>query len=196
MSRSLPSPCAAALKHVSGGALCQVARPRLGPARRAPKCQWHGRGGAGERSGRLRGAGRGSHAAARSPAADGLRRRRGVLPSGAWLPSGIGGDRGVRPAQQQFHHSPELHRPGHHGVLGAAAPERNMRWLDYPTKTLFKSSRMLLTMLAGVAFLNKRYGWVQWGSAVMILLGLVLFTCGDAIVSSDFNAFGVLMILG
>mmetsp|Transcript_19384 Transcript_19384/g.73285 ORF Transcript_19384/g.73285 Transcript_19384/m.73285 type:complete len:352 (-) Transcript_19384:179-1234(-) len=72
----------------------------------------------------------------------------------------------------------------------------SMRWLDYPTKTLFKSSRMLLTMLAGVAFLNKRYGWVQWGSAVMILLGLVLFTCGDAIVSSDFNAFGVLMILG
>jgi len=72
----------------------------------------------------------------------------------------------------------------------------SMRWLDYPTKTLFKSSRMLLTMAAGAILFRRAYTPLQWLSAAMILCGLALFTCGDAIVSSNFDAFGVMLIVG
>lgn len=71
----------------------------------------------------------------------------------------------------------------------------SLRYLDYPTKTLFKSSRVLITMLFGVLFFGKKYRMPQWAAATMIITGLVVFSVGDSIGDSRFSPLGVTFLV-
>lgn len=70
-----------------------------------------------------------------------------------------------------------------------------MQYLNYPAKTLFKSSRVIVTMLFGGCFMGKRYSLNDYLVATMIIVGLSVFTMSDAHTSPLFNQLGVVYIV-
>jgi len=70
----------------------------------------------------------------------------------------------------------------------------SMRYLNYPAKVLFKSSRVLPTMLFGVVFYGKRYTLFEYFSIVLLVVGLVMFMGTDATSSPEFEPVGVILI--
>lgn len=70
----------------------------------------------------------------------------------------------------------------------------SMRYLNYPAKVLFKSSRVIPTMLFGVLFYGKRYSRKEYLVMVVLVAGLVLFMQADASASPEFNPVGVLLV--
>lgn len=71
----------------------------------------------------------------------------------------------------------------------------SMRYLNYPAKVLFKSSKVIPTMLFGVVFYGKRYSWKQYLVMFVLVSGLVVFMQADAITSPEFNPLGVVLVV-
>ena len=55
----------------------------------------------------------------------------------------------------------------------------SMRYINYPAKVLFKSSRVVPTMLFGVVFMRKRHAWREVAVVLMMVAGLVIFMLAD-----------------
>jgi len=71
----------------------------------------------------------------------------------------------------------------------------SMSYLNYPAKVLFKSSRVLPTMLFGVLCCGKRHSRREYMSVFLLVLGLLLFMVEDASSSPSFDPTGVLLIV-
>lgn len=71
----------------------------------------------------------------------------------------------------------------------------SMHYLNYPAKTLFKSSRVTVTMLFGKFCMGRRYSRNDNVVALFIIVGLVLFVYSDANTSPHFDHLGVFYIL-
>jgi drug/metabolite transporter (DMT)-like permease len=69
-----------------------------------------------------------------------------------------------------------------------------MQYLNYPAKTLFKSSRVIVTMLFGGCFMGKTYHSRDYLVAAMIITGLSLFVVCDAQTSPVFDPLGIFYI--
>lgn len=51
-------------------------------------------------------------------------------------------------------------------------------------------------MMIGTLVWKKHYSLAQYGSALMLVLGLILFTLADVSVTPDFNIMGVVLVCG
>lgn len=71
----------------------------------------------------------------------------------------------------------------------------SMQFLNYPAKTLFKSSRVIVTMLFGVVLMGRRYSTRDYIVAVFILVGLSTFVAADVNASPQFDISGIVYIL-
>jgi hypothetical protein len=71
----------------------------------------------------------------------------------------------------------------------------SMKYLNYPAKTMFKSSRVIMTMLVGVCVMGKRYTMVDYTVGICILVGLSVFVVADAGTSPEFSFRGLVLIL-
>jgi len=71
----------------------------------------------------------------------------------------------------------------------------SMHYLNYPAKTLFKSSRVIMTMLFGVLFLGKRYSLQDHAVALSMVIGLTTFVAADANSSPEFDIKGIVLIM-
>jgi len=69
-----------------------------------------------------------------------------------------------------------------------------MQYLNYPAKTLMKSTRLLFTMLFGVIITKKRYNTVDYGVVCLMVAGLALFMHADSKSSAVFQPYGILML--
>ena len=69
-----------------------------------------------------------------------------------------------------------------------------MQYINYPAKTLMKSSRVVFTMLFGVVISRKRYKLVDYVIVLAMVAGLALFMHADASSSAVFDLAGVLML--
>jgi adenosine 3'-phospho 5'-phosphosulfate transporter B3 len=69
-----------------------------------------------------------------------------------------------------------------------------MRYLNYPAKMLFKSSRVLVTMIFGSLFRKKIYPSKDYIVALSMAAGLTLFVMADAKSSPLFDINGVFII--
>lgn len=69
-----------------------------------------------------------------------------------------------------------------------------MQYLNYPAKTLFKSSRVIVTMIFGGCCMGKKYYFNDFVVAGMIITGLSLFVVCDAQTSPVFDPTGILYI--
>jgi UAA transporter family len=70
-----------------------------------------------------------------------------------------------------------------------------MQYINYPAKTLMKSSRVVFTMLFGVIISRKSYGWRDYAIVVCMCVGLALFMHADATSSAVFHHMGVIMLI-
>ena len=70
-----------------------------------------------------------------------------------------------------------------------------MQFINYPAKTLMKSSRLVFTMMFGVFITNKRYNAMDYAIVACIVVGLVIFMHADATSSAVFEPIGVVMLV-
>jgi drug/metabolite transporter (DMT)-like permease len=70
-----------------------------------------------------------------------------------------------------------------------------MQYINYPAKTLMKSSRVVFTMLFGVIITNKTYKWADYFVVLCMVAGLAIFMHADANSSAIFQPLGVIMLV-
>lgn len=70
-----------------------------------------------------------------------------------------------------------------------------MQYINYPAKTLMKSSRVVFTMIFGVLIQRKVYKRADYLIVVMMVAGLATFMHADASSSAVFHHMGVIMLI-
>ncbi|KAM7275676.1 hypothetical protein ACFE04_017542 [Oxalis oulophora] len=82
---------------------------------------------------------------------------------------------------------------GSHGLT-----KGSLAFLNYPAQLMFKSTKVLPVMLMGafVPGLRRKYSAMDYISALLLVVGLILFTLADAHTSPNFSVLGVVMISG
>jgi len=71
----------------------------------------------------------------------------------------------------------------------------SLKYLNYPTRVLFKSSKLIPTMVAGTIMQGRRYSALEYLAALGLIVGIILFTMGDAVMMPSFDVTGVGLIL-
>lgn len=82
---------------------------------------------------------------------------------------------------------------GSHGLT-----KGSLAFLNYPAQLMFKSTKVLPVMIMGafIPGLRRKYPFHEYVSAILLVVGLILFTLADAQTSPNFSSIGVLMISG
>ncbi|KAG2543965.1 UDP-galactose/UDP-glucose transporter 2-like [Panicum virgatum] len=82
---------------------------------------------------------------------------------------------------------------GSHGLT-----KGSLAFLNYPAQIMFKSTKVLPVMIMGafIPGLRRKYPFQEYVSAVMLVIGLILFTLADAQTSPNFSMVGVAMVSG
>jgi hypothetical protein len=70
-----------------------------------------------------------------------------------------------------------------------------MQYINYPAKTLMKSSRVVFTMLFGVVITRKRYKLLDYVVVLLMVTGLAIFMHADANSSAVFHHLGIVMLV-
>ncbi|KAH8962296.1 hypothetical protein BDL97_05G093600 [Sphagnum fallax] len=81
---------------------------------------------------------------------------------------------------------------GSHGLT-----KGSLMFLNYPAQIMFKSTKVLPVMVMG-AFIpgfRRKYSFHEYVSAIMFVVGLVIFTLADAQASPHFSILGVAMVV-
>eukprot|EP01083_Nonionella_stella_P093568 262291_1 len=69
-----------------------------------------------------------------------------------------------------------------------------MAYLNYPAKTLMKSSRVVFTMLFGTLLGRKRYNAMDYFVVLLMVTGLAIFMHADSRSSAVFQPIGIGML--
>ncbi|KAJ1426848.1 UAA transporter [Sesbania bispinosa] len=82
---------------------------------------------------------------------------------------------------------------GSHGLT-----KGSLAFLNYPAQIMFKSTKVLPVMIMGafIPGLRRKYPVHEYLSAILLVVGLILFTLADAQTSPNFSVIGVIMIFG
>ncbi|KAJ0778905.1 putative UAA transporter [Helianthus annuus] len=74
----------------------------------------------------------------------------------------------------------------------------SLAFLNYPAQLMFKSTKVLPVMIMGafIPGLKRKYPPHEYLSAVLLVIGLILFTLADANSSPNFSVIGVVMVCG
>ena len=71
----------------------------------------------------------------------------------------------------------------------------SMKYLNYPAKTLIKSSRVIFTMLMGIVIWKKKYKSSDYVMVAMLVAGLGMFLHADMTTNAVFHPLGVVMLV-
>jgi hypothetical protein len=71
----------------------------------------------------------------------------------------------------------------------------SMQYMNYPAKTMMKSSRVVFTMLFGVVISRRTYPVNDYIVVLLMVTGLALFLHADATSSAVFQSMGVAMLV-
>ncbi|XP_075501062.1 UDP-galactose/UDP-glucose transporter 2-like [Primulina tabacum] len=74
----------------------------------------------------------------------------------------------------------------------------SLAFLNYPAQIMFKSTKVLPVMMMGafIPGLRRKYPPQEYVSAILLIVGLILFTLADAQTSPNFSMIGVIMVSG
>eukprot|EP00667_Euglena_gracilis_P015823 EG_transcript_16490 len=67
-------------------------------------------------------------------------------------------------------------------------------FLNYPTQVMFRSSKLIPTMVLGAIIFRMRYSLKTYVASIMIVQGLIMLTLADHAISPNFDAIGLLFI--
>jgi len=80
-------------------------------------------------------------------------------------------------------------------VIGMGFGNESLAYLNYPTKILFKSCKLLVTMFVGVLLLGKRYKYLDYVASVFLIFGLItLYGANLSETNIKFESAGVILI--
>jgi len=79
---------------------------------------------------------------------------------------------------------------------GMALTNYALSYLNYATRIVFKSAKIIPVMAFSVIIVGKKYNWKEWLSAATLVAGIILFTLGDVASSPAFAPIGVALIAG
>ncbi|KAI5645551.1 UAA transporter family domain-containing protein [Phthorimaea operculella] len=69
-----------------------------------------------------------------------------------------------------------------------------LSYLNYPTQLIFKSCKLIPVMIGSIIILGKRYGFIDYMAAIVMCIGLTMFTLADSQTSPNFDFIGVIVI--
>ncbi|KAK9876799.1 hypothetical protein WA026_015037 [Henosepilachna vigintioctopunctata] len=78
------------------------------------------------------------------------------------------------------------------GTMGFS--NASLGFLNYPTQVIFKCCKLIPVMAGSILIQGKKYGPLDFGAAVLMCIGLTLFTLADSQVQPNFNTTGIIMI--
>jgi adenosine 3'-phospho 5'-phosphosulfate transporter B3 len=78
---------------------------------------------------------------------------------------------------------------------GMYATNAALRYLNYTTRIVAKSSKVIPTMIIGTVLQGRRYGANEYVAASMLVVGIALFTMGDVDARPSFDPRGVALIV-
>jgi adenosine 3'-phospho 5'-phosphosulfate transporter B3 len=79
-------------------------------------------------------------------------------------------------------------------AVDASMTNMSMTYINYPCKTLMKSSRVVFTMILGTIISRKRYKPTDYAIVLLMVAGLSIFMHADANSSAVFHPLGVIML--
>eukprot|EP00730_Choanoeca_flexa_P018971 TRINITY_DN9252_c0_g1_i2.p1 TRINITY_DN9252_c0_g1~~TRINITY_DN9252_c0_g1_i2.p1 ORF type:complete len:292 (+),score=53.15 TRINITY_DN9252_c0_g1_i2:61-936(+) len=79
-------------------------------------------------------------------------------------------------------------------VTTMACSNASLAYLAYPTQLIFKSCKLIPVMIGGILIQNKVYKALDYGSSLLLSLGLIVFTLTDASLDAQFDMFGVFLV--
>jgi adenosine 3'-phospho 5'-phosphosulfate transporter B3 len=71
-----------------------------------------------------------------------------------------------------------------------------MEYLNYSTRIVAKSSKVVPTMLMGTLLQGKRYSAAEYASAGLLVVGVSMFCLGDVQMAPNFHVQGLVLIAG
>lgn len=78
------------------------------------------------------------------------------------------------------------------GTMGFS--NASLGYLNYPTQVIFKSCKLIPVLAGGILIQGKRYGPLDFLAALLMCVGLTLFTLADSQIQPNFNTKGITMI--
>ncbi|XP_026732596.1 adenosine 3'-phospho 5'-phosphosulfate transporter 2 [Trichoplusia ni] len=69
-----------------------------------------------------------------------------------------------------------------------------LSYLNYPTQLIFKSCKLIPVMIGSIFILGKQYGFLDYIAAVVMCIGLTMFTLAESSTSPKFNFIGIVVI--
>lgn len=76
-------------------------------------------------------------------------------------------------------------------VLGIGLGNQSLSYLNFPTKALFKSSKLLFVMAFGFVVLGKRYSRWDYVASLQLILGLIMLYLANVTVSISLDIVGL-----
>ncbi|XP_050508634.1 adenosine 3'-phospho 5'-phosphosulfate transporter 2-like [Diabrotica virgifera virgifera] len=78
------------------------------------------------------------------------------------------------------------------GTMGFS--NASLGYLNYPTQVIFKCCKLIPVLIGGILIQGKKYGPLDFLAAILMCIGLILFTLADSKVQPNFNTTGIIMI--
>jgi len=71
----------------------------------------------------------------------------------------------------------------------------SLGYLNYPTQVVFKCCKLIPVLIGGIIIQGKRYGIIDVFAAILMSVGLIIFSLADSKLSPVFNAKGYVLVL-
>ncbi|KAF5273234.1 hypothetical protein FQA39_LY07565 [Lamprigera yunnana] len=78
------------------------------------------------------------------------------------------------------------------GTIGFS--NSSLQYLNYPTQVIFKCCKLIPVLIGSIVIQGKRYGPLDFGAAILMCIGLTLFTLADSKITPNFNTKGIIII--
>ena len=75
-------------------------------------------------------------------------------------------------------------------LISSATSNIALAYINYPTKVVFRSCKLIPTMLIAVMYNRKKIAWYEFLFGVLISMGMVLFAAADFQVYPNFDFVG------
>lgn len=79
-------------------------------------------------------------------------------------------------------------------LISSATSNISLAYINYPTKVVFRSCKLIPTMIIAVCYNNKTVHWYEFLFGTLISCGMVLFAVADFTVSPNFNFLGIILV--
>lgn len=76
-------------------------------------------------------------------------------------------------------------------LISSATSNIALAYINYPTKVVFRSCKLIPTMLIAVTYNRKKIPWYEFMFGIFISVGMVLFAAADFQVYPNFDFFGM-----